>query len=175
VPRGAPRTPPPGVVRARQAQAGLAPNPQAPGSPGPPITPASTPGVGPQIASGAPPAPGAGAGGPTVNIAQPPGQPYGQRQQLEGIQQAVPVPDEAARYQAAIQSLSRMRPPTPLTAPTERPGVPLTNGLPIGAGAGPEILRVNQGPRPIARMADLYNTLAAITGDDRLRRAGERA
>jgi hypothetical protein len=167
--RGAPRKPPPGAVRARMAEAGLAPNPQPPGAPGPPTTPASMAGVGPQVASGAPPPPGAG-GGPTVNIGQPPGQPYGPRQQLEGLQQAVPVPDEAERYRQAIGRLGQLRPPTPLTAPTERPGVPITNGLPVGAGAGPEILRVNQGPRPIPRMVDLYNTLAAATGDDRLRR-----
>jgi hypothetical protein len=30
---------------------------------------------------------------------------------------------------------------TPLTAPTQRPQVPVTNGLPTGPGPGPEVLR----------------------------------
>jgi hypothetical protein len=37
--------------------------------------------------------------------------------------------------------------PTAIDAPTERPNVPITNGLPIGDGAGPEVLQYKQQQR----------------------------
>jgi hypothetical protein len=52
---------------------------------------------------------------------------------------------------AAAESIQPMQqtaptpmPPIDLFAPTERPDVPLTNGLPVGEGAGPEALQYTQ-------------------------------
>ncbi|MCA1846728.1 MAG: hypothetical protein LC792_26760 [Actinobacteria bacterium] len=65
----------------------------------------------------APPIPAGGGGGPV--FAPSP-----------GFDQSIPVP---AGYIAPGEV-------TPLHAPTERPGEPLTHGLPVGPGAGPEAL-----------------------------------
>jgi hypothetical protein len=43
--------------------------------------------------------------------------------------------------QVAMQLMGRMAPPRSLEAPTERPDQPLTAGLNIGPGPGPEVLR----------------------------------
>ncbi len=45
----------------------------------------------------------------------------------------------ASDVRAAAQA-----PVTPLYAPTERPEEPITTGIPMGAGAGPEVLGINQ-------------------------------
>jgi hypothetical protein len=39
---------------------------------------------------------------------------------------------------------SQMEPVTPLYAPSQRPDEPITSGIPMGAGPGPEILGINQ-------------------------------
>lgn len=44
----------------------------------------------------------------------------------------------------------------PLTAPTDRPGEPLTHGLPTGPGAGPEALTP---PNPLVKAAAVLNML----------------
>jgi hypothetical protein len=58
-----------------------------------------------------------------------PGQTYGQAGQQAAAQQAIPLPQSAG-------------PPPPgpglLAAPSNRPGEPVTAGLPIGPGPGPE-------------------------------------
>ena len=67
--------------------------------------------------------------GPRQPIRVATGAPYGQRQQLENAQRAMP--------------LAAPSPPpdiVPLDAPTARPDEPLTAGAPFGAGPGPEAL-----------------------------------
>lgn len=66
------------------------------------------------------------------------GQPYGERAALEQAQRAIPLP-------AAPPVSAAPPPPAPgsfgaFTRPTEVPNEPLTAGLPIGPGAGPEAL-----------------------------------
>jgi hypothetical protein len=39
---------------------------------------------------------------------------------------------------------SQMEPVTPLYAPSQRPDEPITSGIPMGAGPGPEVLGINQ-------------------------------
>lgn len=46
---------------------------------------------------------------------------------------------------------------TPLFAPSQRPDEPITTGIPMGAGAGPEILGINQ-----LQPQSLSQTLAAM-------------
>lgn len=88
------------------------------------------------------------------------GQPYGARQEQVAAQRAVPLP---------------AAPPVPATPPgpapgsfgrfdrpTERPDEPLTAGLPIGAGPGPEAVHapavVTQDDQILAQLRGLYAT-----------------
>lgn len=43
-----------------------------------------------------------------------------------------------------VRAAAAGAPVTPLYAPTERPGEPITTGIPMGDGAGPEVLGMNQ-------------------------------
>lgn len=66
------------------------------------------------------------------------GQVYGERKRQEEAQQVIPLPQ-----QAAPTAPRREVPPgslIPLTAPTQLPEEPVTAGLPLGEGPGPEAL-----------------------------------
>lgn len=85
-------------------------------------------------------------GPPTQPIRVATGQAYGQAGAQRAALQALPLPQAAAPQ------------PIPLDAPTQRPGEPITHGLPIGPGAGPEVL----GPMPQANedpTVDVYREL----------------
>jgi hypothetical protein len=41
---------------------------------------------------------------------------------------------------------SQMERVTPLFAPSERPDEPITSGIPLGAGPGPEVMGMRQAP-----------------------------
>lgn len=68
-----------------------------------------------------------------------PGQPYGQAGAQAQAQRALPLP-ATPPVQAAAPSTQSGPPPGMLAQPTARPGEPVTAGLPIGAGPGPEAL-----------------------------------
>lgn len=87
-------------------------------------------------------------------VAVPPSAEYGQGEKLRRAQQAVPMagapaappPPPAAAGQAGAGGA-----PVEMgdfTRPTERPGEPLTTGIPSGPGAGPEALAMNRRPDP---------------------------
>lgn len=63
------------------------------------------------------------------------------------------------RMASALQAAQRMRPPTSLYAPTQRPGEPITAGMSLGPGPGPEVTRTGD------RVARTYRLIADITGD----------
>lgn len=73
------------------------------------------------------------------------GQSYGQAGQQVAAQRVVPLPTA----QASMAQVAQLAPPqvmpneTPFNAPTTRPGEAPTAGLPIGPGAGPEILNLD--------------------------------
>lgn len=75
---------------------------------------------------------------------QPPqaasGQTYGERQQRERAQEVQPVPDDQQRFARALQAAQQMESGDggALRRPSERPDEPITAGLGIGAGPGPE-------------------------------------
>ena len=79
-------------------------------------------------------------------VAAPTGMGYGERKALEDAQRAVPVASPGVSPQTPPMAPG----PTsswpipgsmgPLDRPSERPNEPLTAGLPIGAGPGPEAL-----------------------------------
>lgn len=82
-------------------------------------------------------------GGPTQPMMELPDAGYGEQAAFQAIQGGAPM----AGMEAAPPS------PTPLSAPTEMPDVPVTAGLPFGPGPGPT------GQNPAAQMdeADMRN------------------
>lgn len=69
---------------------------------------------------------------------------YGEGVQTQAIKQGAPM-EKAPNVPAATgtevkQAAEKMPPITPLFAPTERPQEPVTHGIALGAGAGPEVL-----------------------------------
>lgn len=95
-------------------------------------------------------------------VTVPTGLGYGERQALEASQSAMPLPGDP--FQAAIAEANAS--PTELLSllgPTARPDEPVTAGLPMGPGPGPEILG-----GPSNRASDTLDELAAQTGDQAL-------
>lgn len=78
------------------------------------------------------------------------GQDYGARKEQVSSQQAVPL-----QRRPPMPSGPSV-PVTPLDAPTARPGEPVTTGLPVGLGAGPEALMGGGGDRLAALRAALF-------------------
>jgi len=76
---------------------------------------------------------------------------YGQGKEMMEQQQGAPLA-AAPKPSAPSMSLRNLPPVTPLTAPTEFPDEPITSGLPVGPGAGPESLAL---PRSEDGSADL--------------------
>lgn len=121
-------------------------------------------------------------GGATQPVTVAPGGPYGQRQQLESMQRGMPLPGPGAAapggpvvapgggMQAALQAALAARPPGDqgLTAPTARPAEPVTHGLPVGPGAGPEAVggvgAASAGPDDTV-LANLYRAFQANPTD----------
>ena len=63
--------------------------------------------------------------------------------------------------QGGLRAAARMRPQTSLYAPTQRPSEPITAGMPLGAGPGPEAIRTGD------RVARTFRLIADVTGDPR--------
>ena len=79
----------------------------------------------------------AGVSGPgkfSVREDLPPSQNYGDGEQLKS---------DIAGASTTVQPAAKPQPLTGLFASTERPGTPITTGLPMGEGAGPEALMMN--------------------------------
>lgn len=101
-----------------------------------------------------------------------PGQAYGaQARQAEG-QAAIPLP------QSPAPQAMPFTPPQPggFAAPTQNPGEPVTAGLPLGAGPGPEILnQPNPNSDSLAQLKAIYSTLNPMAdGAEQLRQIIER-
>ena len=116
----------------------------------------------------------------TQPIRTPTNQPYGEAGRLAASQSAVPLPQAPpvapaaspapdARAQlspellAAAQQMAGPDAGPGLGAPTDRPHEPLTAGMPIGAGPGPEAL----GHAP-QQATTILRTLADLSGDAEL-------
>ena len=82
-------------------------------------------------------------GGPSQPMVDIPDAGYGEQAEFQAIQGGAPM--------AGMEAMPA--PPTPLSAPTDMPNVPVTAGLPFGPGPGPS------GDNPASRMddADLQN------------------
>lgn len=88
----------------------------------------------------------------------PTGLPFGQRQQVERAQKVAPVPNRRVRPKAQGMTLADL-----LARPTARPDDPITAGLPVGPGPGPEILQAF-GPQAISAKEALRLLEGAISG-----------
>lgn len=94
----------------------------------------------------------------------PTGLPYGEAQSLQQQQSAVPVPAQADQMQQIdwqrIGNMAQAHPTDQvvgLDAPTQRPDEPITEGLPMGAGAGPDFAMARNDPS-----ADIITRLEAF-------------
>lgn len=114
-------------------------------------------------------------------VKAPTGQAYGQAQDQQSAQKAIPLPRDPTTAGPSAQPgpdllalAAQMGGGQPLNAPTQRPAEPVTAGLPIGPGAGPEALagmfsmRRNQ-------TADVLEQVAAATGDTRFLQMAQQA
>lgn len=77
------------------------------------------------------------------------GQAYGERQAQEQAQRAVPLPAAPPVQTPPPSSAPGALPGSfgDFLRPTERPNEPLTAGLPVGPGPGPEAVRVAPNPQ----------------------------
>ena len=79
-----------------------------------------------------------------------PSQGYGQRAQQEAALEAVPL------------AKPNIGPPQALMAPSQRPNEPVQTGLPVGPGAGPEVLPTVEGRElSVATLKALYRRFPA--------------
>jgi hypothetical protein len=85
-------------------------------------------------------------GGPMQGPKVAPGGKYGERKAMQEMQSAAPM--AASQRQPNKVPLPNI---TPLTAPTSRPDEPVTAGVPMGPGPGPEAL----GPIQTAKLSDV--------------------
>lgn len=65
---------------------------------------------------------------------------------------AQPAPQQPAPYASPADVMG-------LDAPTQRPSEPLTHGLAVGAGAGPEALNTPTAPDPVLKGLAILNVL----------------
>jgi hypothetical protein len=93
------------------------------------------------------------------------GQPYGSAQASAQAQTAVPLPNAQqppVSPDLVAQQLAQQTPPpeAPIHAPSQRPHEPLTAGLPMGPGAGPEVLARGPGMEAslVGTLRGLYQT-----------------
>jgi hypothetical protein len=94
----------------------------------------------------------------------PPSENYGDRKAMQEIIAGAPTartPDVRGLPTGQVQAAAQAMPQgelTPLFAPTQRPGEPITTGIAMGAGAGPEVL----GMQSQFAQARLSDTLAKM-------------
>jgi len=72
-----------------------------------------------------------------------PSQAYGEGVQTQAIKQGAPLaktPDVRGATPTEVRQAASQAPVTPLFAPSQRPNEPITAGIAMGAGPGPEVL-----------------------------------
>lgn len=71
---------------------------------------------------------------------------YGEGVETQAIKSGAPLaqtPDVRAAAGADVRAAAAQQSVTPLFAPSQRPNEPITTGIPMGPGAGPEVLGIN--------------------------------
>ena len=91
-----------------------------------------------------------------------PSQSYGEGVQTQAIQQGAPLaktpsvnPMSRSEQGIAPSQLERI---TPLYAPSQRPDEPITAGIPLGDGPGPEVLGMNSA-RPAESLSNILSQM----------------
>ena len=102
-----------------------------------------------------------------------PGQPYGAAKQQADAQRTVPMGTPALPPVPDLNSHPSPLPGElpPLTGPSSRPDEPVTHGLPVGPGGGPEVLPINAQPGvggQYSSARDLIQGLASSTASPSL-------
>lgn len=108
----------------------------------------------------------------TQAVKVPTGGPYGRATELANAQKVVPLADNTipldvreARIAQEVEGFNPFAGVTPLDAPSQYPSEPVTTGVAVGPGAGPEVLR----SAPRGRVADGLMLLAEVTNDPEIR------
>jgi len=94
-------------------------------------------------------------------------QEYGEGVQQAAIKSGAPLastPDVRGATNTEIRQAVAQEPVTPLFAPSQRPDEPITTGIAMGPGAGPEVLGTS---RPVIKLSDTLARLLPFddTGD----------
>jgi len=84
-------------------------------------------------------------GGPSQPTRYMSGGEYGEGQEMMNLQQSAPMAQAAQTPSGKAPSRTPTATLPPLNAPSDRPGEPVTQGAPVGPGAGPEILSGGMG------------------------------
>ena len=92
-------------------------------------------------------------------------QEYGQGVQMAAAKAGAPLartPDVRGARSSDVRAAVVGEPVTPLYAPSQRPEEPVTTGIPMGAGPGPEVLGMNVSQDTEADRARLISYLPAL-------------
>lgn len=101
-------------------------------------------------------------GGPSQKLMSQTDQPYGARE--ETLQQERSAPMSQADTVHAMQVPAAGGPPSgggDFGAPSQRPGEPITHGVDIGPGAGPEAIGMPTGQMPTGYLTNMLQAMSA--------------
>ena len=101
-------------------------------------------------------------GGPSQKLQALTDQPYGDREASLQQQRSAPMSQQNSIQPMPVPSGSPQGSPVPFDAPSNRPNEPITHGVDIGPGAGPEVL----GLAPQQPSGYLTNMLRAMSASD---------
>ncbi len=78
---------------------------------------------------------------------------YGEGQETQAIKSGAPLAktgDVRGMPASEVRNAAAQAPITPLYAPSQRPDEPITSGIPLGDGPGPEVLGAMQRPESLS-------------------------
>lgn len=94
---------------------------------------------------------------------------YGEGVQTQAIKQGAPLekaPEVLGAQGSQVKAAAEKAAPiTPLYAPTERPNEPVTHGIAMGPGAGPEVLGIGTQARDNAEYVNAYQLFQQLAAN----------
>lgn len=111
-------------------------------------------------------------GGPGQKLMAPTGMPYGDHQALMQQERTAPMSQANSVKPIAVPAAAGAAPAgappqlTALDAPSARPGEPITHGVDIGPGGGPEVLNLPP-PASAPSQGAMTTMLAGLAAQDR--------
>lgn len=104
-------------------------------------------------------------GGPAQQLRELPDAQYGEAKTFRDLQKSAPLAQVPQSGQTPNSGRPTAQPSlTPLSAPTARPGEPVTAGAATGAGPGPESLGLNQPAADYSNARNMLQSIAAASG-----------